>query len=156
MVSSCVFPVSGALVTTSVCTIKSRLHISGEQQTLFAPPPIPLILLLSDGCRPHIRERASQPLKQMPQLHLPCFTPPHPSNAIPTAHMSRGCRTILDVLICHVILCFGSVCSSCIGRCLKCADAPCQKSCPTNLDIKAFITSIANRVTAAAAERMCL
>ncbi|XP_018420761.1 PREDICTED: dihydropyrimidine dehydrogenase [NADP(+)]-like [Nanorana parkeri] len=31
-------------------------------------------------------------------------------------------------------------------RCLKCADAPCQKSCPTNLDIKSFITSIANKV----------
>ncbi|KAL1497004.1 hypothetical protein ABEB36_008036 [Hypothenemus hampei] len=30
------------------------------------------------------------------------------------------------------------------ARCLKCADAPCQKSCPTQLDIKAFITSIAN------------
>ncbi|XP_030758990.1 dihydropyrimidine dehydrogenase [NADP(+)] isoform X2 [Sitophilus oryzae] len=29
-------------------------------------------------------------------------------------------------------------------RCLKCADAPCQKSCPTQLDVKAFITSIAN------------
>ena len=25
------------------------------------------------------------------------------------------------------------------GRCLKCADAPCQKSCPTQLDIKSFI-----------------
>ena len=32
-------------------------------------------------------------------------------------------------------------------RCLKCADAPCQKSCPTQLDIKSFITSIANKVT---------
>eukprot|EP00106_Octopus_bimaculoides_P021562 XP_014789004.1 PREDICTED: dihydropyrimidine dehydrogenase [NADP(+)]-like [Octopus bimaculoides] len=31
------------------------------------------------------------------------------------------------------------------GRCLKCADAPCQKSCPTQLDIKSFITSIANK-----------
>ena len=31
-------------------------------------------------------------------------------------------------------------------RCLKCADAPCQKSCPTQLDIKSFITSIANKV----------
>lgn len=31
-------------------------------------------------------------------------------------------------------------------RCLKCADAPCQKSCPTNLNIKAFITSIGNKV----------
>uniref|UniRef100_A0A915CEH2 Dihydrothymine dehydrogenase n=1 Tax=Parascaris univalens TaxID=6257 RepID=A0A915CEH2_PARUN len=30
-------------------------------------------------------------------------------------------------------------------RCLKCADAPCQKSCPTQLDIKSFITSIANK-----------
>ncbi|ERL86067.1 dihydropyrimidine dehydrogenase [NADP(+)] [Dendroctonus ponderosae] len=30
------------------------------------------------------------------------------------------------------------------ARCLKCADAPCQKSCPTQLDIKAFITSISN------------
>ncbi|XP_045672627.1 dihydropyrimidine dehydrogenase [NADP(+)] isoform X1 [Phyllostomus hastatus] len=30
-------------------------------------------------------------------------------------------------------------------RCLKCADAPCRKSCPTNLDIKSFITSIANK-----------
>ena len=25
------------------------------------------------------------------------------------------------------------------ARCLKCADAPCQKSCPTQLDIKSFI-----------------
>uniref|UniRef100_A0A3P8X944 Dihydropyrimidine dehydrogenase [NADP(+)] n=1 Tax=Esox lucius TaxID=8010 RepID=A0A3P8X944_ESOLU len=32
-----------------------------------------------------------------------------------------------------------------IFPCLKCADAPCQKSCPTNLDIKSFITSIANK-----------
>lgn len=31
------------------------------------------------------------------------------------------------------------------ARCLKCADAPCQKSCPTQLDIKAFISMIANR-----------
>lgn len=31
------------------------------------------------------------------------------------------------------------------GRCLKCADAPCQKGCPTQIDIKAFITSIANK-----------
>lgn len=31
------------------------------------------------------------------------------------------------------------------ARCLKCADAPCQKSCPTQLDVKSFITSIANR-----------
>uniref|UniRef100_A0A914VY99 Dihydropyrimidine dehydrogenase [NADP(+)] n=1 Tax=Plectus sambesii TaxID=2011161 RepID=A0A914VY99_9BILA len=31
------------------------------------------------------------------------------------------------------------------GRCLKCADAPCQKSCPTQLDVKAFIQSIANK-----------
>jgi dihydropyrimidine dehydrogenase (NADP+) len=30
-------------------------------------------------------------------------------------------------------------------RCLKCADAPCQKSCPTQLDVKAFIGSIANK-----------
>ena len=33
------------------------------------------------------------------------------------------------------------------ARCLKCADAPCQKSCPTQIDIKAFITSISNKVT---------
>ncbi|XP_027206045.2 dihydropyrimidine dehydrogenase su(r) [Dermatophagoides pteronyssinus] len=31
------------------------------------------------------------------------------------------------------------------ARCLKCADAPCQKSCPTQLDIKTFIGMIANR-----------
>ncbi len=31
------------------------------------------------------------------------------------------------------------------SRCLKCADAPCQRSCPTQLDIKSFITSIANK-----------
>ncbi|KAK6057252.1 pyridine nucleotide-disulfide oxidoreductase [Cooperia oncophora] len=30
-------------------------------------------------------------------------------------------------------------------RCLKCADAPCQKGCPTQLDVKAFITSISNK-----------
>jgi dihydropyrimidine dehydrogenase (NADP+) len=32
------------------------------------------------------------------------------------------------------------------ARCLKCADAPCQKSCPTQLDVKGFITSISNKV----------
>lgn len=31
------------------------------------------------------------------------------------------------------------------NRCLKCADAPCQKSCPTNLDVKSFIGAIANK-----------
>lgn len=31
------------------------------------------------------------------------------------------------------------------ARCLKCADAPCQKSCPTQLDVKAFIGSIATK-----------
>ncbi|KAM7287133.1 dihydropyrimidine dehydrogenase [Ixodes scapularis] len=31
------------------------------------------------------------------------------------------------------------------ARCLKCADAPCQKGCPTQLDIKAFISSIATK-----------
>eukprot|EP01112_Ceratiomyxa_fruticulosa_P008541 TRINITY_DN2215_c0_g1_i7.p1 TRINITY_DN2215_c0_g1~~TRINITY_DN2215_c0_g1_i7.p1 ORF type:complete len:1034 (-),score=228.67 TRINITY_DN2215_c0_g1_i7:141-3242(-) len=31
------------------------------------------------------------------------------------------------------------------NRCLKCADAPCQKSCPTQLDIKSFIGAIANK-----------
>ncbi|XP_066584769.1 dihydropyrimidine dehydrogenase [NADP(+)] [Prorops nasuta] len=31
------------------------------------------------------------------------------------------------------------------ARCLKCADAPCQKSCPTQLDIKSFITSISSK-----------
>lgn len=30
-------------------------------------------------------------------------------------------------------------------RCLKCADAPCQKSCPTQLDVKAFISSISTK-----------
>lgn len=29
-------------------------------------------------------------------------------------------------------------------RCLKCVDAPCQRSCPTTIDIKAFINCIAN------------
>lgn len=31
------------------------------------------------------------------------------------------------------------------ARCLKCVDAPCQKSCPTQLDIKSFITMISNK-----------
>jgi len=31
------------------------------------------------------------------------------------------------------------------GRCLKCADAPCQKSCPTQLDIKHFIQCISTK-----------
>ena len=30
-------------------------------------------------------------------------------------------------------------------RCLKCADAPCQKSCPTQLDVKSFIGSISTK-----------
>jgi hypothetical protein len=32
-----------------------------------------------------------------------------------------------------------------VARCLKCADAPCQKSCPTQLDVKSFIGSIATK-----------
>lgn len=39
-------------------------------------------------------------------------------------------------------------------RCLKCADAPCQKSCPTQLDIKAFITSISNKNYYGAAKKI--
>ncbi|KAM7532811.1 hypothetical protein Aperf_G00000129029 [Anoplocephala perfoliata] len=31
------------------------------------------------------------------------------------------------------------------ARCLRCADAPCQHSCPTQLDIKSFIGSIAKK-----------
>uniref|UniRef100_A0A0K2T590 Dihydropyrimidine dehydrogenase [NADP(+)] n=1 Tax=Lepeophtheirus salmonis TaxID=72036 RepID=A0A0K2T590_LEPSM len=31
------------------------------------------------------------------------------------------------------------------SRCLKCADAPCQKSCPTQLDVKSFIGSISTK-----------
>eukprot|EP00124_Ichthyophonus_hoferi_P001007 Ihof_evm2s45 gene=Ihof_evmTU2s45 len=31
------------------------------------------------------------------------------------------------------------------NRCLKCVDAPCQKSCPTQLDVKTFIGSIATK-----------
>ncbi|KAK0157682.1 hypothetical protein PV328_011391 [Microctonus aethiopoides] len=31
------------------------------------------------------------------------------------------------------------------ARCLKCVDAPCQKSCPTQVDVKSFITSISNK-----------
>eukprot|EP01129_Flabellula_baltica_P010680 TRINITY_DN4535_c0_g1_i1.p1 TRINITY_DN4535_c0_g1~~TRINITY_DN4535_c0_g1_i1.p1 ORF type:complete len:971 (-),score=260.37 TRINITY_DN4535_c0_g1_i1:280-3192(-) len=31
------------------------------------------------------------------------------------------------------------------SRCLKCADAPCTKSCPTQLDIKQFISMISNK-----------
>lgn len=31
------------------------------------------------------------------------------------------------------------------ARCLKCADAPCTKGCPTTVDIKSFISAIANR-----------
>lgn len=33
------------------------------------------------------------------------------------------------------------------ARCLKCADAPCQKSCPTQLDVKSFIGSISTKVS---------
>lgn len=31
------------------------------------------------------------------------------------------------------------------SRCLKCADAPCSKSCPTQIDVKSFISMIANK-----------
>merc|ERR1719450_278786 len=31
------------------------------------------------------------------------------------------------------------------ARCLKCVDAPCQKSCPTQLDVKSFIGNISNK-----------
>ncbi|VDM05384.1 unnamed protein product [Schistocephalus solidus] len=31
------------------------------------------------------------------------------------------------------------------SRCLRCADAPCQHSCPTQLDVKAFIHNISKR-----------
>lgn len=32
-------------------------------------------------------------------------------------------------------------------RCLRCAHAPCQLSCPTSIDVKAFISCIANKVS---------
>jgi len=38
------------------------------------------------------------------------------------------------------------------ARCLKCADAPCQKSCPTSIDIKSFISAISNKNFYGAAE----
>lgn len=41
------------------------------------------------------------------------------------------------------------------ARCLKCADAPCQKSCPTQLDVKSFITSISNKVMVEMIEIVC-
>lgn len=31
------------------------------------------------------------------------------------------------------------------SRCLKCADAPCTKSCPTQIDVKSFINMISNK-----------
>ena len=31
------------------------------------------------------------------------------------------------------------------ARCLRCVDAPCQHSCPTSIDIKAFISAISNK-----------
>lgn len=31
------------------------------------------------------------------------------------------------------------------SRCLKCADAPCTKSCPTQIDVKSFISMISNK-----------
>lgn len=31
------------------------------------------------------------------------------------------------------------------SRCLKCADAPCTKSCPTQIDVKSFISMITNK-----------
>jgi len=31
------------------------------------------------------------------------------------------------------------------SRCLRCADAPCTKSCPTQIDVKSFISMIANK-----------
>ena len=31
------------------------------------------------------------------------------------------------------------------NRCLKCADAPCQSSCPTSIDIKSFIQMISTK-----------
>lgn len=31
------------------------------------------------------------------------------------------------------------------SRCLKCADAPCTKSCPTQIDVKSFISCISNK-----------
>lgn len=31
------------------------------------------------------------------------------------------------------------------ARCLKCADAPCSKSCPTQIDVKSFISMISNK-----------
>lgn len=39
-------------------------------------------------------------------------------------------------------------------RCLKCADAPCQKSCPTQLDIKSFISSISTKNYYGAAKKI--
>ena len=40
------------------------------------------------------------------------------------------------------------------ARCLKCADAPCQHSCPTQIDVKSFISAIANKNYYAAAKQI--
>ena len=40
------------------------------------------------------------------------------------------------------------------ARCLKCADAPCQHSCPTQIDVKSFISAISNKNYYAAAKQI--
>ena len=39
-------------------------------------------------------------------------------------------------------------------RCLKCVDAPCQLSCPTHIDVKAFISAIAGKNYYGAAQQI--
>lgn len=79
------------------------------------------------------------------------FTPTHKTNSTIKPHWKQNCdkmcgsdlkKDFSDIK--HSTLSERGALKE-AARCLKCADAPCQKSCSTNIDIKSFITSIQNR-----------
>lgn len=106
----------------------------------FYPLPSAFPCLSSSSPLPPSLYSPPPPLPPLRLLPLPSL-PPQPSLALQSCESKE--RNFDDIK--HTTLSERAALRE-AARCLKCADAPCQKSCPTQLDIKYFITSIANKV----------
>ncbi|CAF3272577.1 unnamed protein product [Rotaria socialis] len=109
-----------------------------EQQLLSKDPPdIESLLLLNPRTKPFANSRPSvQTLQEKKHWKR------NDEHSCATGCTKDLSRNFLDVK--HTTLSERGALRE-AARCLKCADAPCQKSCPTSIDIKSFITSISNK-----------
>ena len=107
------------------------------------PVPLDIILYAVQRCRnrvaladcpppppPPILDRSVNPIPTGEGQIIPTYYYWHPQGFSPS-----GITVVLFLIL--FFLHRAALRES--ARCLKCADAPCQKSCPTQLDVKAFI-----------------